>query len=44
VRLHRQVEHTPQGESVRLGHPLRVGTLTLAWFDGQLTGLAFTRS
>jgi len=43
VRLRRQVETTPQGESVRLSHPFPAGTLTLAWSDGQLTGLAFTR-
>lgn len=43
VRLRRQVEKTPQGETVRLSHPFPTGTLTLAWSDGQLTGLAFVR-
>lgn len=42
VRLHRQVQRGPQGESVRLGHPFSAGTLTMVWSDGQLTGLEFT--
>lgn len=41
MRLNRQVQKGPQGESVRLGHPFSDGTLTLVWFDGQLTGLEF---
>lgn len=42
VRLHRQVQKGSEGESVRLGHPVSDGTLTLVWSDGQLTGLEFT--
>lgn len=43
VRLHRQAQRTPQGETVRLGHPFPAGTLTLVWSNGQLTGLEFIR-
>ncbi|HJW43839.1 MAG TPA: hypothetical protein VJ463_05260 [Geothrix sp.] len=41
VRLRRQVQSGPQGETVRLGYPFPGGTLTAVWSGGQLTGLEF---